>query len=219
MKKIGLLCLALVLALGALGVGYAMWSDTVTLNASVTTDDVDLCISEFGGSPPFTNDPSGGVSLDHSALGSTCGPPIVFGAGQPSEYKDVASTDVSFVDCHTLAVTVNNAYPYYAAAVDFEVCNTGSVPVKLWYATVSDTNGHSWTIYTDPTDRCLDIDGDGEYDMIIRLGDSWGNQKEPDECYDLSFSFVFLQPLDQGLRELHFTITWTVVQWNEYAGL
>jgi len=218
MKKFGLLCLALVLALGALGVGYAMWTDTVTLTASVTTDDVDLCITPIGVTGgPFTTDPSGGVSLDPSGLGSTCGPPIVFGQGVPSERKDVASTDVNYVDCHTLGITITNAYPYYGAAVDFEVCNEGSVPVKLWKGTISDDYGHSATFYDNPAETCLDIDGDGELDMIIDLGDSWGNQREPGYCYDLSFKFVLLQPLDQGLQDLHFYLTWSVVQWNEYA--
>jgi predicted ribosomally synthesized peptide with SipW-like signal peptide len=44
MRKVGLIALALVLALGSLGVGYAMWSDTVTINGSVTTGNVDLDI-------------------------------------------------------------------------------------------------------------------------------------------------------------------------------
>ena len=44
MKKIGLLCLALVLALGTLGVGYAMWSDTITITGTVNTGSVDLDI-------------------------------------------------------------------------------------------------------------------------------------------------------------------------------
>ena len=42
MKKLGLIMMALVLALGTLGVGYAMWSDTVTITGNVTTGDVDI---------------------------------------------------------------------------------------------------------------------------------------------------------------------------------
>ena len=37
MKKIGLICLALVLALGVLGVGYAMWDKTLTITGTVST--------------------------------------------------------------------------------------------------------------------------------------------------------------------------------------
>jgi len=41
MKKIGLICLAVVLALGGLGVGLAMWSETLTIDATVDTADID----------------------------------------------------------------------------------------------------------------------------------------------------------------------------------
>ncbi|MCD6391565.1 MAG: hypothetical protein J7L92_06220, partial [Dehalococcoidia bacterium] len=47
MKKIGLLSLALVLALGTLGVGFAMWQDTVTIEGTVNTGSVDLDIEEL----------------------------------------------------------------------------------------------------------------------------------------------------------------------------
>lgn len=40
MKKIGLICLAIVLALGGLGVGLAMWSETLTIDATVNTGDI-----------------------------------------------------------------------------------------------------------------------------------------------------------------------------------
>jgi predicted ribosomally synthesized peptide with SipW-like signal peptide len=220
MKRIGLLCLALVLALGALGVGYAAWTDVITINGSVSTGSVCLCITETGQDKPFTSDPCGSGILDANALYSSCvdGNPV-FTDLEPAELKDVACTDVTWVSCDTLEVTVNNAYPYYAAGVDFNVCNCGTVPVKLWKVTIWDDNGNTATFYDDPAETCLDIDNDGEYDMIIDWGDSWGNQREPGHCYDLSFGFVFLQPLDQGLEDLHFYITMTAIQWDEYPGM
>ena len=42
MKKIGLICLALVLALGTIGVGYALWSDTLFLEGTVGTGNIGL---------------------------------------------------------------------------------------------------------------------------------------------------------------------------------
>jgi hypothetical protein len=41
MKKIGLICLALVLALGALGVGAALWMGVLTIHGDVITGSVD----------------------------------------------------------------------------------------------------------------------------------------------------------------------------------
>jgi hypothetical protein len=42
MKKFGLLCLAIVLALGSLGVGFALWSETLYINGTVYTGEVDV---------------------------------------------------------------------------------------------------------------------------------------------------------------------------------
>jgi len=45
MKRIGLICMALVLALGALGVGYALWWDEVTIEGTVQTGSVEISIN------------------------------------------------------------------------------------------------------------------------------------------------------------------------------
>jgi hypothetical protein len=41
MKKLGLLALALVLALGSLGVGFALWSETLYIEGTVATGELD----------------------------------------------------------------------------------------------------------------------------------------------------------------------------------
>jgi len=40
MKKIGIICLALVMALGAMGLGYALWSEVLTISGTVQTGDI-----------------------------------------------------------------------------------------------------------------------------------------------------------------------------------
>ena len=47
MRKIGILALALVMAIGALGVGYAAWTDTIYINGTVNTGSVDLNVTEL----------------------------------------------------------------------------------------------------------------------------------------------------------------------------
>jgi predicted ribosomally synthesized peptide with SipW-like signal peptide len=49
MKKIGLISLALVMALGALGVTFAGWTDSVTVNGTVNTGDVKIDIIDYSG--------------------------------------------------------------------------------------------------------------------------------------------------------------------------
>jgi len=211
------MCLALVLALGVLGVGYAAWTDQITVSGSVSTGDVCLCIQETGAYAPFCSDYCDSGHLDNNGLYSTCDP-IYFSDQEPAEKKDVACTDVTWVDCNTLAVTVTNGYPYYAAGVDFTVCNCGSVPVKIWSVTISDDFGNSWDFYGNPAEVCLDLDNDGYGDMILDWGNSWGNQLENGECADLSFAFVLLQEIPQSQCDtLHFHVSLTAIQWDEYT--
>jgi predicted ribosomally synthesized peptide with SipW-like signal peptide len=46
MKKIVLICMALVMALGAVGVGYALWSDSLVISGTVNTGDIGLVWSQ-----------------------------------------------------------------------------------------------------------------------------------------------------------------------------
>ena len=49
MRKISILLLVLVLALGSLGVAYARWSDTVLISGTVNTGDVDINVIDYSG--------------------------------------------------------------------------------------------------------------------------------------------------------------------------
>jgi len=49
MKKIGFLIMALILALGTLGIGYAAWVDEVTITGSVDTGSLDLEVVDYSG--------------------------------------------------------------------------------------------------------------------------------------------------------------------------
>lgn len=104
MKKLLLICLALVLAVGTMGVGYALWSDSLYIQGTIETGEIDFCIASVA---------SDDVGLD------------------PGYQKDVASTTVEILDCHHARVTVNNAYPCYENYVHFTVQFLGTVPVHL----------------------------------------------------------------------------------------
>jgi len=49
MKRIGLLTLALVLALGSLGLAYAAWTDEITIQGTVDTGSVNLDVEKYSG--------------------------------------------------------------------------------------------------------------------------------------------------------------------------
>jgi len=128
----------------------------------------------------------------------------------------VASTDVSIIDCKTMDVVVHNAYPFYYANIDFSVCSTGSVPVKIWYVIITGDDGEPHICYVTPAPIGLDIDGDGCCDMLLKYGDSFGTQLHEQTCADISMAFIFLECLSPDMEDLHFTIEIFAIQWNEY---
>jgi hypothetical protein len=102
MKKIGLLVLALVLALGTMGVGYAMWFEDLFLDVTVETGELDVQWSVH----EVWDDEIEGKNF--------------------SEIRAWIDPDTG-----RLQIQVLNAYPcmYYYAMID--VSNVGSIPVHL----------------------------------------------------------------------------------------
>lgn len=217
MKRIGFLVLALVLIMGTMGIAYAKWTDTVSLTANITTDNLEVCITPEGLDGPFSSDRCGSGTLDANALGSSCDP-MVIGQGQADPPKDVACMDIEAIDCHTLDITVTNAYPFYAAAGDFTICSTGSVPVKICSVTITYLNADGKPVsqtFCISSVVALDLNNDNCCDTLFRFGDNFGDQLEGLTCADESFAITFLECLPQTTT-LHFTLTLNVVQWNEF---
>jgi len=146
MKKILLLCVALILALGTVGAGYALWKDSVLITTTINTGTVQVSLSQYDNDPaprgPVVGaNPNGWYngSLDPSEQGSwgfdTVGNPVWTGDRYE---KNVAYMDSEFdnnrSELHpnpTATITVDNAYPCYYGSVLFDIENTGTIPVKL----------------------------------------------------------------------------------------
>jgi len=210
MKKIGLLCLALVLALGSLGFAYAKWSDTVTISKTITTDDVRV---SWGTWTPWDDclDASNDYNLDLDKLYPPEGTDPVITWVRVD--KDVGCTSVT-MDGDSLVVTVTCAYPLYYGDIEVEFCNLGSVPVKLQSITPEAIGG--WSIASKPwfTGEGSDI-CDGA--IWVNATDGVGTQIDPgyDQCKAASVKWVVQQCASQSTT-YQFRITWTVVNWNEY---
>ena len=67
MAKVGLLLLALTIALSAMGVGYGLWFKVLTINGTVNTGTVLGQFSNDSGEAPFTND-DGVVDKPHTVV-------------------------------------------------------------------------------------------------------------------------------------------------------
>ena len=110
MKKTSILILVLIVALGAIGVGYAAWSQTLDITGNVDTGS--LSAAYIGSNA--TNVPVGDAEAD-------------------------ATYTVTGDDGLTLTVNVTNAYPGLNFDVPFYVKNWGTVPINV-AVTTADTN-------------------------------------------------------------------------------
>jgi hypothetical protein len=113
MRKIGLFIIAIVLALGALGVGYAEWSQAMTITGTVETGWLG---ASFENPNPGSTPLSDGIATIEASVGSSS-------AG----LEDGGGNLINDV----LTISVKNAYPGYTGKVYFDIYNTGSIPITV----------------------------------------------------------------------------------------
>lgn len=175
-KKISFLCLAVVLAIGSLGVGYAAWTDVIYINGSVDTGSVCLSIEdgtfgEINTCPPsdFAAQPDLNWYGWVEQIGGVSCPPGYKFETKPCSDKDVASMSFNPVDTDgdgnwdELEVTIDDAYPHFLGHITFEVCNCGTIPIKI-KAPVFDQSPF----------------------LLIEYRNGVGTQLEPGECHEIS---------------------------------
>jgi len=189
------------LLLASAGIAYAMWSETLKINVTVNTGEVDVEWSSCE-----CND----IGID------------------PGYDKDVGkcfvSNETQDEEGHVikLNITLDNAYPSYNVTVLGEVDNIGTIPVEpvMFFL---DNNGNGLFDEGDMelylcTDYPLDLDGDTKADLDFHMflysdsGD--GTQIDPNK----SDTYGFIIHVKQNATELT-TYTFHVVmefgQWNE----
>lgn len=226
----GVLFMLLVVALAAIGVGYALWYKVLTIDGTVNTGSVHAkFIAAFTDDDDVVNnvdkDPTdlddcediGGVDMDGDGL-TSCDPKES-GADADRWDKDVARCDAGIDpdDPNVAWVTKTNVYPSYYCTAWFEIENDGTVPVKIASATV---NGQPVTPSV-PTPFDLDnADGDNDNstgaDVEIHLTglDEECQQIEPDEIVQMDIDQHILQDAPQG-DTLSYTVEVQLNQWNE----
>ena len=218
MKKIGLLCLALVLALGTLGIGYAAWIDTIYIEGTVTTGSLcwEFTACNMADEIPPDN-PGGDADVPEHLADYTCNDGF---AGQNFWRLDKNvgwGTQNISADGKTLTVTLNNAYPSYFNSLGFYVHNCGSIPLTIDHGVL--TYGTTEVILNQVGQYVpIDFNEDGVYDFEIQWGDNWGLQREPCQTSpEISFWMHVLQPCPPSqLDTLTFNITLVAVQWDKY---
>lgn len=210
MKKIGLICLALILALGSLGAAFAMWTDTITISGPVTTGEVCYGFIDWF----VISDP-----CDPPTGDATCDPG--FGNRRPvPENKNVGCATATRIDQHTVEVILDTTYPCYFATVSLHTENCGTIPIKVGECVLTyyiDSTPHTIAL---PDGEVVYIQGHDQYGGISNVIElMWVNgtglQLDPGQEQEDSFHIHVLQPAKQS-SSYTFTITRTGVQWNEY---
>ncbi len=212
-KRLGLLTLSLVLALGSLGVAYAAWTDEVTVEGSVTTGSLCWRFPDCVFIDPHPPVNPGG---DYPTLTPDYGANPGFAPDEQGRGFWLVDKNVGWGECElsadgkTLNVTLHNAYPCYFNSLSFYVMNCGTVPLKIDHVLINETKLTSVSYVP------LDLSGDGVYDFEIRYGDNFGAQIEPGPSFlEFSLWMHVLQPAPQN-DTLSFSITLVAVQWDEY---
>lgn len=228
MKRIALICVALVLALGGLGVSYAEWSDTIYIEQTVSTGTV--CVEWIAPAssldppdltPPYEN-------YDWTADSGTIANRHVYGTWQgENDSKDVGSTLVTIVPAvhpDTIEVVLENMYPSYYNNISVHLQNCGTVPIKLKEPTL--TYPDPWNIgqfitVPLPWSQVINIPGPDQYgDISDVIEIKWatasaGLQLHPGVELEESWHMHILQAARQNTTYA-FTITQEAIQWNLY---
>lgn len=143
MKKLAVLAMTGILALTAVGFGFAKWSSQVDANVTVNTGSVLIGIKDLG-----TNDDNSNVVVADLPIGPTqpnAGQPGAdpqWGDGINDEGKDVAKLvsdneptvcqPITGTDYYTaITESITNGYPWYGPTTEVDVKNLGTIPVKL----------------------------------------------------------------------------------------
>jgi len=119
MGKVAAVFATIALVFVFMGASYAMWSETLRVNVTINTGEVDVKWSDWSCSD---------TGID------------------PGKDKDVGSCTVfaeqtdSEGDVIKLGVVLNNTYPCYYCNVTLIVDNIGTVPVKLYNWTIDKAN-------------------------------------------------------------------------------
>jgi len=217
MKKIGLICLALVLALGVLGVGFAHWSQEVVIEQEVTTGEV--LVGVFGWQVHYEDKDACNVTVTHgeykfSKLIDPFPPgAIIPGVGVYPYYESAK-------------ITIDNLYPSLWIVEDFFIANAGTIPVKLQVTlNVTDPDGvykHldlRWKkyVFSDGV-WTLHAEGMGKADVELPklVAALEGEQLEPCETIFLWFDKHLQQEAPQG-KTASLELKVNGIQWNMYG--
>jgi len=201
-RKLVPLFLIPVIVLAMTGVAYAMWYETLKVNVTVNTGEVDVEWSSWSCTDTGT-DP--GYDKD---VGSCS---VI--AGDYDEEGDVIK----------LNITLSNTYPCYNVTIYGKVDNIGTIPVEPYRFFLDNNHNGVYdegdTAITTDTMYTPDLDGDGKNDVefMVYLYDDHacdGTQIDPNDYDTYGIVIHVLQDASENATyTLH--LAFVFAQWNE----
>lgn len=187
--RIGVISLVLVLALGGLGVGYAQWTENLSIAGTVTTAELNWEFTYAG-----TNDP--GTSNDENANpGFLNIAPIGQHIGSTTATLVNDDGDAGF---NKVELTLSTVYPGYYGRVGLNARNNGSLDLKILA-----------TILTSPNLTNITLVNPGHWmsdELELRFLDNVGTILTVGQTKGLAFEVLVLDGADQGAT-YQFTLT------------
>ena len=215
MKKIGLICIALVLALGTLGAAYAAWIDTVTISGTVQTGSLDLVVIRTNGDDVFKDLDTGELVYCHWT--KDVGGAKEHWTAPPANGLLIAYTTSELTADDQVTISYNNLFPFTGG--DWGGCITsalihaeGSVPMHLKVTPSIAGIPESWVSYI-----WFVYNSDGTlHSTGSLLSDLDGVQLH--FCMEVSIGIIVTVPQEDEAMNQKGTITLTLegIQWNEY---
>jgi len=211
--------MSLVLAMGTLGVGYAMWSDTITIKQTVETGNVEVGV--FGVAP----DPTEAELKDVASVNVTHGTYKFDKLVSP-----VPGTALIKAGTHkfyeSVTVDISNYYPSLHVLEDFYIGSVGTIPVKLQVTlTVVDPDkiyehlDISWIKYDISGGNVTAVtSGSGKAYLELPKIKTALEGQQLHEC-DVVLLYIdkhLQQEAPQG-KNASFTLTVKAIQWNKYT--
>jgi predicted ribosomally synthesized peptide with SipW-like signal peptide len=217
MKKTGFLVMALLLALGGLGIGYAAWTDTVTVTGNVTTGTLDLQIKDTSNTLVCKIENAGDLGCgpeckivhywDSNVV--SCGGPII--AYADADWAGGTAPPSPLPGDDVVLIRYWNLFPCVNFTGDFLLHYTGTIPVKVELANISCTNSL--------LNNCLDVEyweSNAAGDNVTEVTDAIMG-KQLHNCDYILVRVIIHIPQDDAYKSLTGDLTGTikVKQWNE----
>ena len=218
MRKIGLLCLALVLALGALGVGFAAWTDELYIEGTVNTGDVDLTVEDYSGTWVVKWYPHG-YGYFHGWLDEK--PDVSSGEGEMVAWAEARPGVDAKAD---IVIEFKNIFPGQPFMADFLLHYDGSIPARLFADITPGGDDDEAILAPYVTIKVWKLVGyiPGEDDIHTFLIDAnlvdIGVQVH--KCDYILVKMIIELPQEDSLMGLEgsFEARIQAIQWNEYIG-